>query len=84
MTVREFNEKYNEYLEERFYGLSINSPDVIKYLDNLFETELIKIPDFKYYQIKLKWGNACVYTTLPYDKNAEIQEEINNILSTIK
>lgn len=80
MKVQEFNEKYAEYLEPRFYGLSINSPEVIKYLDELFENELIKIKDFKYYQIKLKWGNSCVYTTLPYDRNAEIQDEIDKIL----
>ena len=37
MTVDEFNEKYKDYLEPGHYGLAINDPDVIDYLDTQFE-----------------------------------------------
>lgn len=63
MTVDEFNEKYKEYLEEGYYGLDIGIPSVIKYLDEMFEG-LIKIPGFKYTQIKEKFGLSRFYTNL--------------------
>lgn len=55
MTENEFNEKYKEYLEEGHYGLAINTPSIIQYLDEIFQG-LIKIPEFKYSQIKEKYG----------------------------
>lgn len=63
MKVNEFNEKYKEYLEEGHYGLDINSPNIIKYLDELFQ-DLIKIPGFKYSQIKEKFGSSRFYNNL--------------------
>ena len=60
MTTTEFNEKYKDYLEEGFYGLVINSENVIKFLDKIFQ-DLIKIPGFRYSQIKLKMGYTRVY-----------------------
>jgi hypothetical protein len=63
MTVSEFNEKYKEYLEERHYGLAIFTPSIIKYLDEMFQG-LIKIPGFKYTQIKEKFGSGRFYTNL--------------------
>ena len=55
MTANEFNEKYKEYLEEGHYGLDISTPSIIKYLDEMFQ-DLIKIPGFKYSQIKEKFS----------------------------
>lgn len=63
MTVNEFNEKYKDYLEEGHYGLDLNNPNIIKYLDEIFEG-LIKIPGFKYTQIKEKFGLSRFYTNL--------------------
>lgn len=63
MTVNEFNEKYKDYLEEGHYGLDLNNPNIIKYLDEIFEG-LIKIPGFKYTQIKEKFGSSRFYTNL--------------------
>lgn len=60
MTCDEFNEKYNEYLSEGHYGLDIDEPEVIEYLDDEFQ-KLIEIPNFKYYQIKLKFGSTRFY-----------------------
>lgn len=62
-TTKEFNDKYADYLEERNYGLAIENPGVIKYLDQMFEG-LIKIPGFKYSQIKVKYDMVCFYTNL--------------------
>lgn len=79
MTVEEFDEKYKDYLEEGHYGLAINDPKVIEYLDNKFQ-EFIKVPGFKYMQIKLKFGMARFYAE-PRELNTyEVEEEINKIL----
>lgn len=63
MTASEFNEKYKEYLEEGHYGLDISTPSIIKYLDEMFQG-LIKIPGFKYSQIKEKFSTSRFYTNL--------------------
>ena len=63
MTTDEFNEKYFDYLEEGHYGLALENPSVIKYLDQMFEG-LIKIPGFQYSQIKIKYDMICFYTNL--------------------
>ena len=63
MKVNEFNEKYKEYLEEGHYGLDISTPSIIKYLDEMFQ-DLIKIPGFKYSQIKEKFGTSRFYNNL--------------------
>jgi hypothetical protein len=63
MTADEFNEKYKDYLEKGHYGLDLNSPNIIKYLDEMFQG-LIEIPGFKYSQIKEKFGSSRFYTNL--------------------
>jgi hypothetical protein len=63
MTANEFNTKYLKYLEESHYGLDINIPSVVRYLDEIFQ-ELIKIPGFKYSQIKDKYSNCRFYNNL--------------------
>lgn len=84
MTVKEFNEKYKNNLEEGHYGLDINHPSVIKYLNEKFE-HLIKIPDFQFSQIKLKFGNVCFYNNLhilnPLYRS--ISREIENALEIL-
>ena len=81
MTRHEFNKKYKDYLEPLFYGLSIDHPRVIEYLDKEFENVIKEYPDFKYYQIKLKWDEARVYVSDGYlsDKwEKEIDKILNN------
>lgn len=60
MTAEEFNQKYNDFLISGHYGLSINNSKVIEYLDKKFQ-EFIKIPGFKYYQIKMKFNWVSFY-----------------------
>jgi hypothetical protein len=83
---KEFNEKYKEYIEEDHYGMNINIPAIISYVDIVFN-DLIKIEGFKYSQIKTKFGLARVYTNLeellPFVGriiNQELEEKINFIL----
>lgn len=79
MTAEEFNKKYSAYLEERFYGLDIDHPEVVDYLDKEFEKEIEKNPAFQYSQIKMKFGSSRVYTTS--DKSSEWETEIDRIFS---
>jgi hypothetical protein len=85
-TSNEFNNKYNQYIEEDHYGMDINEPSVIAYVDQIFN-DLTQIPGFKYQQIKTKFGLARVYTNLddlmPFVGriiNQELEEKINFIL----
>jgi hypothetical protein len=85
-TIKEFNEKYKEYIEEGHYGMDIHEPSVLTYVDHIFN-DLIKIPGFQFSQIKTKYGMARVYTNL-YDMmpfvgrviDQELEEKINFIL----
>lgn len=78
MTTNEFNEKYGEYLEEGHYGLDVTIPTVIEYLDEVFQG-LIKIPGFKYTQIKLKFNMCRFYTNL-YDVMGGLGSKINDMV----
>jgi hypothetical protein len=83
---KEFNTKYKDYLEEGHYGMDIEVPAVLTYVDQIFN-DLTQIPGFKYQQIKTKYGLARVYTNLddllPFVGriiNQELEEKINFIL----
>ena len=85
-TSSEFNEKYKDYLEEGHYGMDINEPSVLAYVDQIFN-DLTQISGFKYQQIKTKFGLARVYTNLddllPFVGriiHQELEEKINFIL----
>ena len=85
-TNKEFNDKFLTYKEEGHYGMDIEIPAVLTYVDQIFN-DLTKIPGFKYEQIKTKYGLARVYTNLeeiiPFVGrviNQELEEKINFIL----
>jgi hypothetical protein len=85
-TIEEFNNKYKEYIDEDHYGMDINEPSVLAYVDQIFN-DLTQIPGFKCQQIKTKFGLARVYTNLddlmPFVGriiNQELEEKINFIL----
>jgi len=85
-TSKEFNEKYKDYLEEGHYGMDIEVPAILTYVDQIFQ-DLTEIPGFQFSQIKIKYGMARVYTNL-YDImpfvgriiDQELEEKINFIL----
>ncbi len=61
MTATEFNEKYSQFLKDRFYGCQLTNQSQIKYLDDIFMKELIWLDEFKYLQIKNKFRSYCFY-----------------------
>ncbi len=79
MTYQDFNEKYKDYLEEGYYGLSFDIPDVTEYLDLVFQGLILK-EGFKYHQIKLKFNNARFYANSPDILNSEIEQNINKLV----
>ena len=84
MTTEEFDKKWEAYLEEGHYGLDINHPDVIEYLDQEFE-KLSLIPGFSYSQIKEKFGMARVYLAFGFSEEAlELENRIDEIFKRIK
>lgn len=83
MTTNEFNDKYKDYLEEGHYGLDISVPEVIEYLDAIFQT-LIKIPGFKYTQIKLKFNMVRFYSNISTSLGCAIEDRIIKIINNIK
>ena len=85
-TTKEFNKKYEDYLEKGHDGIDINEPSVIAYVDQIF-TDITWIPGFKYQEIKTKFGLARVHTNLqeimPFVGRIieqELEEKINFIL----
>lgn len=86
MTVEEFNKKYADYLETGHYGLDINIPEVIAFLDQEFERFLIHLKGFKYQQIKLKFNRArfLFKTNIPIRTEASIaliiEQRINELV----
>ena len=79
MNREQFNAKYSNWLKEGHYGLSLVNEEVINYLDKEFQ-ELIKIPDFKYLQIKSKFDWYCFYCeNVSLEKRQEIENKIKKI-----
>ena len=85
-TNEEFNTKFKDYLEEEHYGMSIQIPSVLTYVDQIFH-DLTQIPGFKYQQVKVKFGLARVHTNLPEILpfagrilTQELEDKINFIL----
>lgn len=87
--VDSFNKKYEAYLEPNHYGLDIANEKVVSFLDNIFSTRLILIPNFQYSQIKIKFGYCCFYCNLAKIKGKEgeemrdfIENKVDDILRT--
>jgi hypothetical protein len=80
MGIEQFNEKWSQYLEPRFYGMSIDNSAVCEYLDQVFE-ELSKVPNFQYSQIKMKNGSARFYCEPWFIDTHQIEFKINQIIN---
>ena len=79
MTSSEFNKKYEDYLEKGNYGLAINIPSVVDYLDSKFQ-EFILVPGFKYSQIKLKFNMSRFYCEPREIDSYEVEKDIDNLV----
>ncbi len=77
MTSDEFNDKWIDHLETGHYGMDIELPAVIDYMDDEFTKEAVTNPTFTYSQIKMKFGTSRVYTTS--SKHDECERGIDNI-----
>lgn len=79
MTAKQFNDKYKDYLEEGFYGLEFDIPQITTFLDALFE-EFTKIPNFKYSQIKVKFGLPRFYCCLNATTRFLVEDGLDKLL----
>lgn len=81
MNKKQFNEKYKEFLTEGFYGLAIQDQEVIDYLDDIFGNVLVYLPNFKYQQIKVKWGYVRFYADVDSTNLLQtIEQKLTSIL----
>lgn len=81
MTAKEFNIKYQAFLKEGHYGLAVNSPEFVKWLDTKFE-EFTKKPNFTYSQIKAKFGYGRFYCEGIDEKDVnEVEQRITDMHS---
>ena len=79
MTADQFNQKYIDYLDYGHYGLALDNPEAIAYLDNEFQ-EFIKDPDFSYSQIKSKFNSFRFYNTgVSHEKTIEVEQKLKQI-----
>ena len=79
MTHQEFNQKYKDFLEEGFYGLEIDIPELTDWLDEKFEQFILK-PGFKYSQIKSKFNSGRFYCEgLTNEEIYEVEDYITNL-----
>ena len=79
MTPEQFNTKYADYLEKGHYGVSINDFEFLNWLDNKFQ-EFIKLPNFSFSQIKLKFGFGRFYCEgLTNEQIREVENKITEI-----
>lgn len=79
MDCDEFNEKWNKYLKEGFYGMNIEDPQVIKYIDDEFTKETVVNPSFQYAQIKMKFGTCRIYASS--DQTNIWESRVNEIVN---
>jgi len=79
-TADQFNTKYKDYLDGRHYGCAITNEKAIAYLDSKFQ-EFIKVPGFKFQQIKSKFHYYCFYCDeLSDDAVVEVEQELKRII----
>jgi len=76
----DFNNKWKSKLDDNHYGMSIDDKDILKLVDNRFKEWERDYPDFKYQQIKMKFGSSRVYTFgIPTDECLNLEQQINEI-----
>lgn len=82
MTKKEFNLKYEKYIEPIFNGLMVDDEQIIKYLDELFEFVIIPInPNFQFSQIKMKYSMIRFYSNLPVKTNLFIERKLQEYVN---
>ena len=83
MTREEFNTKWKDRIENRFYGLEFDISEITTYLDEEFTTYVNTHDDFEFAQIKIKFNAVRVYTNASFDQNNEWEMAIDKLLNTV-
>ena len=78
MTREAFNRKYASRIGSGFYGMAIEDEEICDYLDKEFTKEIKLNRAFLFYQIKLKFGYARVYSDS--EKDREWENYINTVI----
>lgn len=81
MTADQFNDKYAEYLAAGHYGMDIEHPQVIEYLDREFTEEIQVNTSFRYTQIKMKYDTCRIYADS--DKTTVWESTVNQLINHI-
>ena len=77
-----FNERWKDHLEKGHYGMTIDDPDVISYMDYNFKILKSINPNFTFSQIKLKFGSARVYVEKAPNQQCSVwEQQINKIIN---
>jgi hypothetical protein len=75
LTKAEFNDKWKPYIQEGFEGSETDNEYVNIYLDSEFTKEIAVNPNFKFSQIKWKFGSIRIYAdsnkTSEWEKNID-------------
>lgn len=81
MTAKEFNKKWNFYLEEGHYGAEgFDEPEFLDWLDEKFKVFTI-FDNFSFSQIKCKFNWGCFYCTgIPQKDIDEVERKIESYL----
>ena len=78
MTSKEFNIKWNHLLVVGCYGADIDDPNILNYFDKVFENEINCNPNFRWRQIKIKFGLCRVYCNS--SNRIDWQDHVNEFL----
>lgn len=76
MNNEDFNKQYSSCIYGK--GLQINNPLVCQLLHELFK-DLIKIEDFKLFDIERNKGKISIYSTLNHSLESLIEQQLNKI-----
>ena len=76
-TAQEFNSKYFYFIEKGFEGLEFENEKFIRILNEMME-DLVKIPEFQFSQIKIKWDNVRFYSNLSLHLGLAVQDYLTH------
>jgi hypothetical protein len=82
-TSDQFNYKYHKYLEEGYCGIEYSNSYIL-WLCDLYFRKWIQNPEFRYQQIKPKFGSARVYVeNVPSMEDVALEKMIDAYIELI-
>lgn len=84
MSINELNQKYFHVIEEGFGGVESNFSEITIYLDRLLRLLIHRRPDFKLIQLKMKFGEVCLYTNLHIIHNDDDRQRDHDLSMKIQ